>query len=227
MDEIFTILDDIQVDLTLFTLSERVQRVSLDTSGRQSSEESQWTDKTIYIDVSDGDVTTGGSVCSSLSSAPLIKTQPSKIEVYGDNISTRAQIMHDELQESVYNWLSRIPDRRKVHQPQEGAQATDVAEHPKLPPLLSRRNELLAKTPGTLTTIAEVEESRIFPGSTGENYNSRTIGASIPGGTLDAYHSALLHIQMLTRPGDYETYNNTSPSMRRSFPKRMENNGYR
>ncbi|KAJ4251853.1 hypothetical protein NW762_011150 [Fusarium torreyae] len=102
MDEIFTILDDIQVDLTLFTLSAPAQRVSLDTSGRKSSEESQWTDKTVYIDVSDGDVTTDGSVCSSSSSAPLIKTEPTKIEVYGDNIPTRTQITHNELQENEY-----------------------------------------------------------------------------------------------------------------------------
>ncbi|KAM0215087.1 hypothetical protein ACHAPA_010338 [Fusarium lateritium] len=142
--------------------------------------------------------------------------KPSKIN--DETTETEAEA-RKALQDRIHDWLSQIPDRGRVlisplsvlphdcETPSSGSVGREEVDH------LVKATRL-----SDATTVVVKDGSKAPQNVSGSIEQSEAYDSSNHGGVLNGYHSALLHIHMISTPitGFSSRFH---PSMRRQYPR--------
>ncbi|KAI3574093.1 hypothetical protein IWW34DRAFT_583128, partial [Fusarium oxysporum f. sp. albedinis] len=229
MEDAFNALDDILFDLQPFTVQGTVAETSepLDKS-------SFLLDSSFADDTTSNDSLVSDAISKQYTCSPYPMTLKSKEDL--ESISTHHDDVlvfdHESLKRKVYSWLSQLPDipgpeLRCVNvsfsvSPTTTDDASNTQECiPEIERLMRHMDLFNDSDRGDYTTSSIAEEGHEMQRDVLVNEESEDCILADVGATLDGYHEALLHIQMLLSPADNHI-SHFRPSLRRRYPRGLE-----
>ncbi|KAK2471176.1 hypothetical protein H9L39_17407 [Fusarium oxysporum f. sp. albedinis] len=234
MEDAFNALDDILFDLQPFTVQGTVAETSepLDKS-------SFLLDSSFADDTTSNDSLVSDAISKQYTCSPYPMTLKSKEDL--ESISTHHDDVlvfdHESLKRKVYSWLSQLPDipgpeLRCVNAYSDACTIASIARPtqsmgqgreciPEIERLMRHMDLFNDSDRGDYTTSSIAEEGHEMQRDVLVNEESEDCILADVGATLDGYHEALLHIQMLLSPADNHI-SHFRPSLRRRYPRGLE-----
>ncbi|KAF5026460.1 hypothetical protein F66182_1447 [Fusarium sp. NRRL 66182] len=230
MTDIFAPLDNIRVDPQAFTIQEPFEKAYQNTGQGEPSRESALTDCTIVVDSLASEGMSNGQVVSSFLSLSIHESEGTSLDgCEKENCApVTVQPNPEKLQDKVHVWLSRLPEQPETTQLCEDEKQPDTEDRPISQSAHSLGPEQLGKAQEVSATMREVTENNLPEGGGLEEYEDESPepqAMTKPGGIMDGYHSALLHIHMLSDPEGCSKPH-LRPSMRRYYPKVSNSEGW-
>ncbi|KAH7123104.1 hypothetical protein EDB81DRAFT_890802 [Dactylonectria macrodidyma] len=207
MSDIFTLLDDIHVDLQLFTLGERPPQSATEQHSSASSGSSGQADFLSSPASSAYELTNRGPLFPNIING--LRSRDNQGIILEDDDSLHSpQSTCGELEERVYKWLEQQAASPGAKKPKIGMLSI-------IPAPYSRIRKSPTETPNTPATTAEAEESQILGERNDGHHASRSVTTSVNECSIDDYHAALLH--MMSTPAECAKL--YRPTMRRRYPR--------
>ncbi|KAL4731446.1 hypothetical protein ACLX1H_000413 [Fusarium chlamydosporum] len=151
-----------------------------------------------------------------------------QFRAYDESLRTK-DVIRDTVYDKVQRWLSQIPEQPEIaatyiKKAVDAELSKKKALHSRKTPAMKhkrhQKSEPVISSPRMSddTTIAATEESRTQHGGSGSAKSCCADPTGDRVGILDGYHSAMLHIHMLSKDSNAKF----CPTMRRNYPRGLE-----